>query len=412
MEAIAALAPRGWRMGLDRMQKFVELAGLDKPTAKFIHVAGTNGKGSVTATVQSILIEQGYKTGAYFSPFVYDPMERIQIGRDYISPQDFARHATRLFKVAEELEGTEYGGITEFEMKTAIGFAAWQEAECEWVALEVGLGGRLDATNVITGEVAVITSIGLDHTAILGNTLAEIAFEKAGIIKPGKPVIVGAVPDEARAVIFEEAKKKGCPILHSGDEISISDHGMGLEVRIKEKTRVGYPVLEGPHQTANLAVAIAACEAAGAIRDPEKVRDGVHKVHLPGRMERRTVGDKIVILDGAHNREAAIALGYTLLSWHGKFTVVAGMVAGHDPVAFFEPLQEIIAELHLVPINFHRAVPPEELATKIAHLNLKTTIHQTVKDGLKTALAGKNNVLVTGSFYLVGEAGLQLSAMN
>lgn len=411
MEAVTALAPRGWRMGLDRMQKFVELAGLDKPTAKFIHVAGTNGKGSVTATVQSILIEQGYKTGAYFSPFVYDPMERIQIGREYISPQDFARHATRLFKVAEEFEGTEYGGITEFEMKTAIGFAAWQEAECEWVALEVGLGGRLDATNVITGEVAVITSIGLDHTSVLGNTLAEIAFEKAGIIKPGKPVVVGAVPEEAEATILKEAESKGASaVWRLGEEVNfigrVGDHIIETPVA---KHHVGPPVLAGPHQSANMAVAIAACEVAGAIRDPVLINDGVQNVRLPGRMEQRQVAGHRVILDGAHNHDAAVALGYALLGFGDKFTVVAGMVAGHDPIAFFEPLKEIIAELHLVPINFHRAVPPEEIATKIAHLGIPTTVHQTVKDGLDAALQSNRAVVVTGSFYLVGEAGLLLN---
>ncbi|MCH7945095.1 MAG: bifunctional folylpolyglutamate synthase/dihydrofolate synthase, partial [Armatimonadetes bacterium] len=182
-DAVARLGDlrrRGWRLGLDRMQEYVRRLGLQDKLGqpggpKFIHVAGTNGKGSVVAFLQSMLVEQGFKTGAAYSPYVYDIRERVQLGRKLISKSDFARLAVRLLDVGEDLERTELGGPTEFELKTALGFAYWAEQGAEWVALEVGLGGRLDATNVVDPAASIIVSIGLDHTHILGETLSEIA---------------------------------------------------------------------------------------------------------------------------------------------------------------------------------------------------------------------------------------------
>ena len=406
--AVSALAPRGWRLGLDRMFRFLELAQIE-PSVKFIHITGTNGKGSVTATVQSILIEQGHRAGAFFSPFVHDPMERIQIGRRYLGRDSFARLATRLLTIGEE-SGEE---ITEFEMKTAIGLAAWEEAGCDWVALEVGLGGRFDATNVINGEVSVITSIGLDHTAILGNTLEEIAFEKSGIIKPGKPVVIGAIPAEARAIIENVASQLNAPLWRLGQEVTWTVQEEGYRVRTPQaEFLAGWPKLAGPHQVGNMAVAIAACDAAGAIVSPECVSKGVESVRLPGRMERRKVGTTTFILDGAHNQDAAAMLALTLSNSADKIPVVAGMLAGHDPVAFFEPLKALISELHLVPIDFHRAVPPHVLAEQITELGLPVMVHQSVDSGLLIAQRSGSDVLVTGSFYLVGEAGNQLTHLE
>jgi dihydrofolate synthase / folylpolyglutamate synthase len=199
---IASLAQRGWRLGLDRMTEFAARADLvgslgDGDSPKFIHVAGTNGKGSVTAMLQSCLVDQGHRTGAFFSPYVVDPRERIQFGREMISKEDLAAIATKLMPIGESLSETEFGGVTEFEFKTAMGFEYWKQKECDWVALEVGLGGRLDATNIITPASSAIVSISYDHVSILGETLAEIAREKAGVIKPGRPVVVGEMPDEA-----------------------------------------------------------------------------------------------------------------------------------------------------------------------------------------------------------------------
>ena len=221
---IAALEPRGWRLGLDRMQEFVHRAGLDQSIGnpsgpQFIHVAGTNGKGSTTAFLQSILVESGYRTGSFFSPFVVDPRERVQFGRELIGKQELADLTEALIPVADSLTDSEFGGITEFEFKTAIGFQYWKQRHAEWVALEVGLGGRLDATSVVTPCASIIVSIGLDHMHILGDTRAKIAFEKAGVIKPGAPVIVGDLPPDALEVVTEVAQANTAPIWRWGHEV-------------------------------------------------------------------------------------------------------------------------------------------------------------------------------------------------
>ncbi|MBC8064854.1 MAG: bifunctional folylpolyglutamate synthase/dihydrofolate synthase, partial [Chlorobia bacterium] len=221
---IASLETRGWRLGLDRMQEFANRLGLPGSLGEvggpqFIHVAGTNGKGSVTAYLQSMLIESGYSTGSFFSPFVYDPRERVQIGRRLIPKSIFALLTEWIRPFGESLTETKFEGVTEFEFKTAMGFQFWKEMEAEWVALEVGLGGRLDSTNIVTPRCSVIVSIGKDHTHILGDTYHQIAEEKAGIIKPGVSVIVGEMPEEALLTILKIAQERGSEAWVFGREI-------------------------------------------------------------------------------------------------------------------------------------------------------------------------------------------------
>lgn len=389
------------------MRGFLEAAKIE-PKAQFLHIAGTNGKGSVTASVQSLLVEQGFMTGAYFSPYVYDPMERIQIGREMLSRQDFARLATRLFAVAEA-PGEE---ITEFEMKTAIGFAAWEEAGCEWIALEVGLGGRFDATNVIDGEVAVITSISLDHIAILGNTLAEIAFEKAGIIKEGKPVVMGKMPLEAETVILDEARKKGSQVWRLGHEIIINDADSRRRIVITphgDHGNVATTWFHGP-VIENRALAVAAVAAAGLAPSPEVVERAMSLVSLPGRLESWDVGGQIWILDGAHNEAAARALVSYLSELRQKLVIIAGMVAGHEALPFFHVLSPIAERFILVPIDFHRARNPNELAHEIETLGIRTEIAESIEEATEWAKEAGRMTVVTGSFYLVGEVGKTLNA--
>ncbi len=411
LAALAGLAPRGWRLGLDRMQEFLRRAELESAvkgvSPKFIHVAGTNGKGSVTAYVQSILRSQGYTTGGFFSPFVYDPRERIQINGAYISKEEFARLTTWLMQVGLELDQTPFGGITEFEVKTAMGFAAWAEAKCEWVALEVGLGGRFDATNVITPGASAIVSIGWDHMAILGDTLEKIAFEKAGVIKPGIPCIVGAMAPGPHDVIAKVASEQGAPLWRLGEEIQTEGNAVRTPA---SKYRNLKPGIRGVHQLHNAAVAIAACEAAGAIRDQEAVPAAITQTTLPGRFEVRKLGKKTIVLDGAHNGESAQALAKTLAQeFPGQpFTVLAGMLQGHDPTPMFAPLTGA-SEVHLVPINFHRTRNSKELQADLLPLEMKITAHETATKGLEAALHGEELLVITGSFYLVGEIGQLLS---
>ena len=414
---IASLAPRGWRMGLDRMEALVQRAGLEscigRPAGpQFVHVAGTNGKGSVTAYLQSMMVESGYRTGAFFSPYVNDLRERVQFGRQMIHRHDLARLTCKLMPIAESFTDTDYGGVTEFEFKTALGLAYWKERACDWVALEVGLGGRLDATNVVAPRACVVVSIGLDHTGILGDTHAEIAFEKAGIVKPGIPAIVGDMVPEAREVIEREASLRGAPLWLYGREVVVEpDRGarhftVATPARSHPNLRPG---LVGKKQVHNLALAVAAFDAAGCFRQEHAVHKGVRAAFVPGRFEKRFYGGREVVLDGAHNIEAAVALADTIEDQYPgrRIVLVTGMVAGHDPSKFFEPLAHLVTRAHVAPINFHRALPPADVALELYDQVATVETHASVFDALAAALQSAQDgelIVVTGSFYLVGEA--------
>jgi dihydrofolate synthase/folylpolyglutamate synthase len=418
---IASLAPRGWRLGLDRMQAFVDKIGLQDalgaPTGpQFIHVAGTNGKGSVTTYLQSILIEAGYKTGSFFSPFVYDPRERVQFGKEYISKEDLAKLTEELIPIAESFSETEFGGITEFEFKAALGFLYWKRKQCEWVALEVGLGGRLDATNVVTPKASIIVSIGLDHTNILGHTLAEIAYEKAGVIKPGVPVIVGEMSADALEVIERVARDTNAPLWLSGRDVSVDASG-DVRTPIRKHEYV-VPGIRGFMQDQNMSLAIAALDAVGMNLADGAFTRGSRLAYAPGRFEYVKHNGKKLVLDGAHNPDAARVLVHSLQSFlHDgqKLILVSGMVAGHEPSVFYKEIGPLIKSAHVVPIDFHRALPASEVAAALRGLVPQVAVHDSVAQGIAAAEAeaGKDDlILVTGSFYLVGDVGRFLNLPN
>jgi dihydrofolate synthase / folylpolyglutamate synthase len=416
---LSSLQVRGWRLGLDRMEEFIRRAELDSAlgasgTPKYLHVAGTNGKGSVTAYLQAILTAAGKPTGGFFSPYVYDVRERIQLGCEPIPKEAFARIVARLHGPAESLTETEFGGVTEFELKTAMGLSYWQEQGAEWVALEVGLGGRLDATNVITPACSGIVTIGLDHTDVLGPTLDRIAREKAGIFKPGKPAVAGDLPPEAMQAAQAVAEQLGCPFWRYGRDFEARPAGEAVwDVSLPERVVPGVqPPLPGAHQAHNVAVALAMLEAAGAAVPEEAVRTGLARTRVPGRFERRTWKGREIVLDGAHNRESVDALAETLGERFSgrRFALVFGMLEGHDPAPLAEILRPLAAEVHLAPIGFRRTRDPSELAPLFpgaaVHTNSAAAIRAVLASGSETP------VLVTGSFYLVGEVGNWLAASS
>lgn len=423
LEYIASLEKRGWRLGLDRMQEFVDRAGLTDSIGgesgpQFIQVAGTNGKGSVTAYLQSMLVETGYHTGAFFSPYVFNPRERVQYGRRLIPEGIFAKLTQLLQPIGESLSETEFGGVTEFEFKTAMGFMFWKELECEWVALEVGLGGRLDATNVVHPKASVIVSIGLDHTQILGDTLEKIAYEKAGVVKPHVPVIVGDVPEEALKVIEAQAAEMEAPVWVLGREIHLSSDIVNgtwtVETPLGKHAGL-VPGIPGAMQEQNMALAVAAMNASGATRTLRGLVDGAKNAQIPGRFQQVRYKDRTVILDGAHNADAGRVLRLSLEAFlrepgreDTKVILVASMVAGHEPRTFFETITPMVSEAHLVPIDFPRAQPTTILKEEMRGLLESVTAYASVEAGLEAALGAarpQDVVLVTGSFYLVGEAG-------
>ena len=408
---IASLAQRGWRLGLDRMSEFANRADLsgslgDGDSPKFIHVAGTNGKGSVTSMIQSCLAEQGFRTGAFFSPFVVDPRERIQFGQDMISETDLAKIATKLMPIGESLSDTDFGGVTEFEFKAAMGFEYWKQKECEWVALEVGLGGRLDATNIVTPAASAIVSISYDHTSILGSTLKEIAHEKAGIIKPGKPVVVGEMPPEALNEIERTASEMGSPIWRVGQEIQWEKIRIGVNIATPYTTITVEPSLFGDIQLHNAAVAFAAMQLAGAVKKNDKVREGFSQAYLPGRFQTVNQGAHTYLLDGAHNADSANVLAKLLQQAGIKPKIcITGMLNGHSAQEFYGPIRDMVDELYVTPIDFHRSMNPTDLSQELQSMGIRVTTFDSVQSALEAANESKQTepILVCGSFYLVGE---------
>ncbi len=401
--ALNGLEGRGWRLGLDRMQAFVERAGLLPSLSNkgYIHVAGTNGKGTTTAFVESILRHQGWRTGAFYSPYVIDYRERIQAEGRLIEPQDVADLVEELLPVGESMADTPYGGATKFELEAAMGFAYWEKKQCDWVALEVGLGGRLDATNVVTPSACIIVSIGLDHTSILGNSIEEIAAEKAGIIKSGVPVVIGEMPPEAEAVIREIAKQKEAPFFSIRGCYAEGEHGWQVAVPGGSVTGL-QPILTGERVGHNLALAVFACQVAGGIKDSVGLIEGVRSAWLPGRYDVRSIRGVPVIFDGAHNADAAQIL---VRSLPGPVRLVSNMLSGHEVAPFYKEFQDIALGIEVAPIDSPRAMPMEETLKVIRALGIPARAHLTVEEALNTAIdAGDAQVLVCGSNYLVGDA--------
>jgi len=412
LATIAALEPRGWRLGLDRMQEFVRRAGLDDSVGaftgpQFIHVAGTNGKGSTTAFLQSIFVESEYRTGAFFSPYVVDPRERVQFGRELIGKQQLADLTEQLWPVVESFSDNDFGGITEFEFKTAIGFQYWKQKKCDWVALEVGLGGRLDATNVVTPRASIIVSIGLDHMHILGESHAKIAFEKAGIVKAGVPVILGHMPDEAEDVIMGVAGDLNSPAWRWGREVRWLDNRRTLEtpVGIHEGLKPG---LVGTVQKHNMCLAIAAIDASGVVASEESLRRGALAAYVPGRFQQFEYKGRTILLDGAHNPDAAQVLSGALQRHFGlrKYVLVTNMLAGHEPREFYNILRNRVLSTHVVPVDFHRSTPVDKMVGELTPILADVNGYECLQEGLEAAVnasSADDVVLVTGSFYLVGE---------
>lgn len=394
------------------MQEFLHRLGLDDKLGavggpQYVHIAGTNGKGSVTAYLQHLFFEHGHKVGATFSPYVYDVRERVQTGLDLIPKDHFATYTARLLAVAETMEGSELGGPTEFEMKTALGFLYWADQDCDWVALEVGLGGRLDATNVVDPACSVIVSIGLDHTEHLGGTLRQIAIEKAGIIKPGRPVVVGDLPDEARNAVHEVAQERMSPVLQYGRDVFWSDGT--IKTPRAHYTNIE-PGIRGQAQGHNAALAIAALETCGIEATSDNVRRAIARTGLPGRFEKTLYKGRTFILDGAHNQQAAENLVATLKQSGppGRYRLVTGRLEGHESESFFQALSCVVSKAYVAKIDFHRAVDPDVVIKECGGHLKDSEGFASSRDALDACIRESDEgetVLVTGSFYLVGEIG-------
>lgn len=401
-------------LGLESMRELLRRLGDPQNELKFIHISGTNGKGSVLAYLSTILSGAGYRTGRHISPTLFSYRERIQVDGEYIEKESLACHVTAIAAAAEDMQKAGLPSPTVFEIETALAFLYFKEKRCDIVTLEVGCGGLLDATNVITTTLMeVIASISMDHTDLLGDTLAKIAAQKAGIIKPDTMVVSAQQKSEAAQVIEDTCKEQHCT-LQMVDESKISNVHYGAEGQtFSYKTWENVAIsLAGSYQIKNAALALEGVEALrklGYALSDQQVREGLLHTAWRGRFTtlRR---DPTVIIDGAHNPAAALELKESLERYFPGKTLyfVMGMFKDKD----YAQVIDLTAPLarHIITVETPgnpRAMPARELAEAVGKVNPSVEWADSVAHGVEKALAmaGKEDaVIVFGSLSFLGEA--------
>lgn len=408
---IHSLLKFGIRPGLNGMDALLHFLGNPHKNLKYVHVAGTNGKGSTSTAISNVLTDAGYKVGLYTSPYVTDFLERVQFCGKSIDKALFAKCVERVKTAVEALEKEEII-ITEFEALTASAFLCYKELQCDVVVLEVGLGGRLDATNVIeTPLVNVITSLSIDHSAILGNTIEEIAFEKCGTIKENGNVICSfGQPEGAIKVIEKTVKEKNNTLTipcESDIKINKSDI-FGTEFIYKNNKY--FVKMAGEHQVKNMTCVIEACNILKAYFNvtDDNIKNGIGKTILPARVE--IISEKpLVILDGGHNEDGAKAFYNAVLPELEKshrVIVIAGMMADKAVEDSLKPLMLKTDVFFAVTPDNPRAMKAHDLAEIASKYSKQVFTVQNIKEAVKIAHAAadeKTAVLVVGSLYLAGE---------
>ena len=394
--------------GLDRITQLLSLLGNPEKQLKFIHIAGTNGKGSTAAMSASILANAGYKTGLFTSPFIYRFNERMQINGTQIADSD----VIDLVALVKEKADTMDDYPTEFEFVTGMAMVYFLRQGCDVVVLEVGMGGLIDATNAIPApEVAVITNIGFDHTDALGDTLDKIAANKAGIIKPGCAAVVYRGSASVEAVYEEICNKLAVP-LKKADFDSLRSISHGLEGQCFDCGRhkgLQLPLL-GQHQMYNAAVVLSVMDALiekGWHISQEHIREGMKTVTWPGRFD-IVSRDPLFIIDGGHNPQCMEALVKNVQDYLAGRHVVAltGVLADKDYGQMFRPVMPLVAEFVCVTPDNPRKLEAAELAKHLQRAGAKATGCDSFAQGVAKAkeLAGKDGVVLCfGSLYTIGD---------
>lgn len=412
LKKIHSLLSFGARPGLDRILTLLDRMGNPQDKLKYIHVAGTNGKGSTCAMLSSVLVASGYKTGLFISPYITDFRERIQINNKKISKETLANAVEETFPLIEKLQ-SEGIIITEFEYVNAIEFYIHANENCDVVVLETGMGGLLDCTNVINPPLcSVITTIGLDHTAVLGDTIEKIAEQKCGIIKSGSIAVTSKQTEKAMSVIELTAEKLRVPLIKS-KSVKINVLSETLEGSVFEySSRKIHLNLAGKHQLENAKTALAAIESVRRrelleITD-EDISIGFAKAVNPARFELLSK-NPIVILDGAHNPNGIEALKNAVSNFLDgeKITCVMGMLADKDIDSSIKLLDGIFESVYTVPVDNPRVISSVELAQKCKGYFKNVTSFDSAEKAFDSAFedAKKNGgaVLICGSLYLAGE---------
>lgn len=411
VEYIHGLGRFGSQLGLDRVAAALAQLGNPEQNLRVVHVAGTNGKGSTSAMIASILRVGGLRTGLYTSPYLDSFTNRFGLDGDDITGEELAAMVARLRPVAESV------GLTQFEFITTLAFTYYAEREVEALVLEVGLGGRYDATNVVIPEISVITNIGFDHMEVLGDTLGKIAFEKAGIIKSGVPVVTAVEGDEPLAVITSVAAKNNAPFRLMGRDFGFVAGESTLSGQTfnywgwQELSDLTISLL-GRHQLKNAAVAIEVAlllQKRGWAISPEHIAQGLRAATWAGRFEVMSK-EPLLIMDGAHNTHGVAALVKTLDEYlpGQRVLLVTGIMKDKCPQQMLKMLSGKILRVYACAPDIPRATPREELVEAARQLNLPALSFVTVREALAQAMSDARRtggvVLVAGSLYTVSEA--------
>lgn len=412
VEKIHSLLTFGSRPGLDRMKIFLERLGNPQNKLKYIHIAGTNGKGSICAMLSSVLVEAGYKTGLFISPYITDFRERIQINNQMISKEALTDAVEKTFPIIEQLRDDGIV-ITEFEYVNALQFYIHANEKCDIVVLETGMGGLLDCTNTILPPLcSVITTIGLDHTAILGETIEKIAEQKCGIIKPTSIAVTSKQTEGAMRVIQNTCKDKNVALFKS-DIAKIKVVSESLESTVFEYDQMELELhLIGEHQLENAKTALTAikalCDSGKLNVSRQALQMGISKAINPARLELMSK-NPVVLLDGAHNPNGIEALSRAIEKYlpNQKRLCLMGMLADKDSASSINLLEGLFDEVFTVAVDNPRTLSAEALAEKCnQHFGVVRSYDNT-KKALESALkkAKEENIplVICGSLYLAGE---------
>ena len=407
------LTKRGYR--LDRMRLLLDCFNNPQKNYRIIHIAGSKGKGSTGAFTSSILREAGYKTGVYSSPHISDYRERISVNRQFASEEIYIKNMNAIKDLIEDDKYLSLPGGSEpttFELLTLLAFLVFKDTECEWVVLETGLGGRLDATNLADPELVLLTPIELEHTDLLGETIEEIAGEKAGIIKKNKPVISSAQKSEALQVFLSRSKELKSPFSYLPDlykELSSSISISGSQFSIlwnNGKSNEALLKLLGDFQSDNCALAIAAIMKILPQIDSETINRAIAKANLPGRMEILGSNPHFMI-DGAHTKKSTEKLLHSFNKiFPEKGILIFGSVSGKDATAMCEILSKEFKHIIISRPGTFKKSDPEGLYKMFEAENKNTYLildPEAAESKARELSDGKLPVLITGSFYMAAE---------
>jgi len=396
-----SLKNQGTTYGIERMEVFAELLGNPQDSYPSIHIAGTNGKGSTAAMLESLFRTHGYKTGLSTSPHLVRQGERIQVNREILSEEKILEH-TRELKVVWDSIADETMRPSFFEFMTAMAFLHFQRSQVDIAIVEVGLGGRLDATNILKPESAVITSVGMDHCEILGDTLKSIAWEKAGIVKRGVPTVIGRLPDEAREEVARVCKERGSPLISIENSFSSEE---------------SYPKtnLPGGYQRINAATAMLVAQSLKErfALDEDRCRDALKKVEWPARWDVRRMNYRDIIFDVSHNEEGSRWLESNLSDRMAKgglpLDVVVGIMGDYRARSIMPVIARFARSITLVMPQQSRSSSFDSLEACVPD-DFQGEIN---RGSIEELFPGKGEcsldwpddhaVLVTGSIYLIGE---------